>query len=151
MKLIVLERIISNKKGSENLKLWKDNLLNKEYELSVIPRIGSLRAQWKIVYNIDLNNLVQPLLFRVLCSYLDQGISLWKFPVSDSGFLSSIRELEKTNFTSFFKTKRAKTFLMDEKCDIVHLLKIVVGRESFYEQYIFDQEIADIHAWLVTR
>ena len=55
-----------------------------------MPRIGLLRNEWKQQYQISLDNLVQPLLFRVLASYLDQGISMWEFPVEKQGFLATI-------------------------------------------------------------
>ena len=138
----VLERIITQKKGRENLLRWKKDLLSKEYNTSNDSRIGSLRAHWKDQYRTDLDSLVQPLLFRILCSYLDQGISIWKFPIKKEGFLSSIRALEKISFVSFFKTKRAKQLLLNGDCKIADLLKIVVGDESYYGQYLFDQQFS---------
>jgi len=138
----ILERVISEQKGAENVKLWKENLLNKNYEVWGSPRVGLLRANWKTHYKMDLDNLVQPLLFRILCSYLDQGISLWKFPMDDSGFLSSLRYLEKNSFSSFFRTKRAKNLLLEGNCELDSLLKIVVGKEEYFEQYLFDQQFS---------
>ena len=135
----VLEKIIAGKKGAAVVEQWKQKLLHNEYETSNAPRIGTLRANWKIQYKIDLDNLVQPLLFRILCSYLDQGISIWKFPVGNQGFLSSIKKLEKNSFASFFRSKRAKQLLEDD-CGIHHLLNIVVGDEAYFEQYLFDQQ-----------
>ncbi len=138
----ILERIISEKKGKANLALWKENLLSKNYETANTPRIGLLRAHWKNDYQIDLDSLVQPLLFRILCSYLDQGISIWSFPIKKEGFLFSMRELERTSFTSFFKTKRARQLLLNGNCTITDLLRIVVGREAYFEQYLFDQQFS---------
>ena len=138
----ILERIITEKKGAENLVKWKENILSKKYDASNSPRIGLLRANWKNQYKIDLDSLVQPLLFRILCSYLDQGISIWNFPTGTNGFLASIKELEKNIFTSFFKTEGAKQLLLNGNCEIKDLLKIVVGDESYYEQYLFDQQFS---------
>jgi uncharacterized protein len=39
----VLERIIAEKKGVENLEQWKENLLQKNYDTSVSPRIGFIK------------------------------------------------------------------------------------------------------------
>jgi uncharacterized protein len=138
----ILEKVITEKKGPENLLQWKENLLSKVYDTSNYPRIGALRAHWKTCYKTDLDSLVQPLLFRILCSYLDQGISIWNFPVKTEGFLSSIRELEKKSFVSFFKTERARRLLLKGDCTIAGLLKIVVGDEGYYEQYLFDQQFS---------
>lgn len=138
----VLERIIAGQKGADNLHGWKDKLLYKTYDTHNDARIGFLRAAWKSHYKIDLDNLVQPLLFRVLCSYLDQGISIWKFPVLKEGFLASVTELEQNNFASLFKTKRASKLLIDGHCTIADLLKIIVGDAAYFEQYLFDQQFS---------
>ena len=138
----ILERVILDAKGKEHVKEWKEKLLGKAYDTSTSARIGVLRGSWKEQYKIDLDNLVQPLLFRVLCSYLDQGIALWKFPVAEGGFLATIKQLEERSFASFFSTKRAKEFLLSGNCKIGDLLKIIVGEEAFYEQYLFDQQFS---------
>ncbi|MDB5246954.1 MAG: hypothetical protein JWQ40_1348 [Segetibacter sp.] len=138
----VLERIIAEKKGVQQVQLWKEKLLHKKYDTHNSPRIGAIRAHWKNEYKIDLDNLVQPLLFRILCSYLDQGISIWKFPAGNDGFLSSITRLEQNSFTSFFKTSRARQLLLQGNLQIGHLLKTVVGDEAYFEQYLFDQQFS---------
>ncbi len=137
----VLDKIIKDKKGADQFLNWKERLLTKEYNESIFPRVGVLRANWKTHYKIDLDSLVQPLLFRILCSYLDQGISVWNFPQENKGFLNAIKDLEKNSFISFFKTKRAKKYL-EEGLGIKELLKIVVGKEAYYEQYLFDQQFS---------
>jgi len=89
----VLEKVIIERKGPARMKEWKEYAVSKQYGELPPPRIGSLRANWKRHYKIDLDSLVHPLLFRILCSYLDQGISIWSFPVRNKGFLASIREM----------------------------------------------------------
>jgi uncharacterized protein len=138
----ILDQVIEKRKGSAQASEWKKNVLLKEYDVSNPARIGSLRSNWKSGYRIDLDSLVQPLLFRILCAYLDQGIAIRQFPLQEDGFLSSIRALEKNSYASFFKTKRAKDLLIQGECKIVDLLKIVVGDERFYEQYLFDQQFS---------
>ncbi len=138
----ILDAILIEKYGQENLLEWKDRLTLKIYDTSKKPRIGRLRAYWKKIYNIDLEVTIQPELFRTLCSYLDQGISIWNFPAERSGFLSSIREIERTTYTGFFKTRRAKNFLLNQNIQISDLLKILVGEESLYERYLFDQQFS---------
>ena len=142
----ILERILIQKKGEENVTHWKQNLLSKKYDDCNSPRIGLLRAHWKNQFGIDLDSIVQPLLFRILSGYLDQGISIWNFPVEKEGFIASIKELEENSLVSFFKTKRAKHLLLNGKCKIADLLKIIVGDESYYEQYLFDQQFSH-HGW----
>jgi uncharacterized protein len=136
----ILNNIILKRKGTKGFDFWKNIVLNKEYADPFSPRVGQLRANWKSIYKIDIDSLVQPLLFRILSSYLDQGIALWHFPNEDKGLLYALKVLEKNSLTSFFKTKRAKQLLFDENTTIESLLDIVVGKKEYYEQYIFDQQ-----------
>ncbi|CAH1387244.1 YbcC family protein [Candidatus Nitrotoga sp. M5] len=138
----ILKRIIAEQKGAEHAHEWMKNVLSKKYDTSVSSRIGLLRLNWKKQYHIDLDLAIHPLLFRILCSYLDQGISIWGFPVGHKGFLSSIREIEANSFTSFFKRTRAKKLLLTGNCKIEDLLKILVGDESLYKHYLYDQQFA---------
>ncbi len=138
----VLDRAIAKRKGKTNVEEWKAKALYGKYDESISPRIGRLRSNWKKKYYIDLDLLVHPLLFRILCSYLDQGISIWSFPDSKKGFLASMREIEQNTFSSFFKNERAKKLLLEGTCTIEDLLTIVVEDKSLFNQYIFDQQFA---------
>ena len=138
----ILDRAIIERKGIENLAEWREKVLDKEYHSPGLPRIGSLKSNWKRHYHIDLESLVHPILFRILCSYMDQGISIWSFPIKEKNFLSSIREMERNSFSSIFRTKRAKELLLKSTCEIPDLLAIVVGDELLYKQYLFDQQFA---------
>lgn len=138
----ILDKVIIERKSVESLSVWKQNLIDKDYDVSNIPRIGLLRNEWKDQYQIDLNFFVHPLLFRILNSYLDQGISLWNFPLESGGLLASVRQLEKNGLSSFFKNDRARKLLTDENTDIKALLDILVGDPAYYEQYLFDQQFS---------
>lgn len=137
----ILDRIIIEQKGKANLTEWKERLTKGNFSPPPFPRIGSLRSNWKRYYQIDLDSLVHPILFRTLCSYLDQGISMWPFPLGDRTFLEAITEMERKSYSSFFKRSRAQQLLF-ENPTIELLLKIVVGDESVYKQYLFDQQFA---------
>jgi len=137
----ILRRVIIERKGERNLHEWEQKVLSSKHT-KPSPRIGALRSTWKRQYAIDMDSLVHPLLFRILCSYLDQGIAIWNFPVKDKSFISSIRELERNSVTSFFRTRRAKQLLMKSTCEIKDLLDILIGDESLYKQYIYDQQFA---------
>jgi uncharacterized protein YbcC (UPF0753/DUF2309 family) len=135
----VLKAVIIRKKGEGNLAYWMENLLSKEYDESINPRIGSLRSNWKNAYAMNLEKSTYSILFKILCSYLDQGIAISQFPVHDKGFLDSIKELDKKSSVGLFKSKRAKE-LLQKDASIYDLLKIIVGDESYFEQYLFDQQ-----------
>ncbi len=138
----VLDRVIVQKKGADRLVEWRKKVITQPYENVAFPRIGALRANWKKHYRIDLDSLVQPTLFRILCSYLDQGIAIWNFPVREKTFLAAVREMERNTLASFFKGKRARKLLLETTCEIADLLKIVVGDESLYTRYLFDQQFS---------
>ncbi|MEO7394129.1 MAG: DUF2309 domain-containing protein [Chitinophagaceae bacterium] len=142
----ILQMVIANKKGKETVADWKGKLISKDYETINHPRIGLLRKHWKDVYHLDLDNKVHPMLFRILCAFLDQGIAIESFPVVNKPFMDSIKEMEQNSFVSFFKTKSVKQKFISGNYSIQELLKTIVGNEEYFEQYLFDQQFAH-HGW----
>ncbi len=136
----ILDRVIRERKGDGQLRDWKDKVLNRTYDWSISQRVGKLRQEWQRVYSVDLDDAVQPLLFRILCSYLDQGIAISPFPFEQTGLLNAIRTLEQGSFASFFKSKRARALLQDCSCTIENLLSIIVGEKKYFEAYLYDQQ-----------
>lgn len=121
---------------------WLQKELSEAYSPPDIPRVGTLRIHWKKIWHIDLDAVVHPLLFRVLCSYLDQGISVWDFPVQKKSFLAALRKVERYSPVSFFRGKRAKDLLLNTPCEISELLAMLVGDETLFADYLFDQQFA---------
>ncbi|MEP7108611.1 MAG: DUF2309 domain-containing protein [Ferruginibacter sp.] len=140
----ILQKQVAGKTG--NAADWKDRLLNKEYDTINQPRIGQLRKLWKEVYHLDLDNKVHPLLFRILCGFLDQGIAISEFPYANKSFTESIKELEQNSFVSIFKTKNVRRQFLSGNYSITGLLKTIVGNPAYFEQYLFDQHFAH-HGW----
>ena len=138
----VLERLVVKKKGTIHAGEWMEKLLHQSYDTHNEPRVGKLRENWKSYYGFDMDNAVHPLLFRILTSYLDQGISLWKFPVHPDGLIASLSAIEKNGLSSFFINKRSRQLLLNHRVDIKSLLEIIVGEEAYFEQYLFDQQFA---------
>lgn len=139
----IIEKVIIKQKGEVSVNEWLKKVLYQDYKHPASPRIGTLRSNWKREYKIDLDSLVHPTLFRILCSYLDQGISIWSFPILNKSFISAIREMERTSLVSFFRKKRARNLLLKTTCEIADLLKILIGQDtSLYEHYLFDQQFA---------
>jgi uncharacterized protein YbcC (UPF0753/DUF2309 family) len=140
----ILQQVIKNKK--EDVVAWKEKMLNKEYDTLIRPKIGQLRKLWKDIYQLDLDNKVQPLLFRILCAFLDQGIAIQSLPVANKNFTESIKELERVSPVSFFKTKTIKQKFLSGHYSITELLKTIVGKEEYFEQYLFDMHFSH-HGW----
>ena len=142
----ILEKIITTDKGKQELHNWKEKLVSKQYDTINKPRIGELRKYWKEACRLDLDNKVHPLLFRILCSFLDQGIAVQAFPFANKSFTESIQQLEQNSFVSFFKTKAVRQKFLSGNYSITELLKTIVGKEEYFEQYLFDQHFAH-HGW----
>jgi uncharacterized protein YbcC (UPF0753/DUF2309 family) len=138
----VLDKVISDKKGISNLEEWTSKLLHQNYEYPTDSRIGKLKANWKNLYKFDMDAMVHPMLFRTVGSYLDQGIAIWNFPIHHKGFLASILELERMSYGSIFNSKRVKNLLLNNEYSIANLLNILIGDETLYGQYLYDQQFA---------
>ncbi len=137
----VLENILMQKKG--NIENWKGKVLFGEYPTIEPGRVGALRGIWKTTYGIDLDSLVHPTLFRIVGSFLDQGISIWNFPSEGKSFLDAIRSIENTSFSSIFHHKETRILLQDPRLTITAMLGKIVGEnESLYEQYLYDQQFS---------
>lgn len=138
----VLNRIISEKKGADKIDDYRQKLIHASFEAINKSKIGYLRKKWKTDYKIDIDNKVQPLLFRIVCAYLDQGIAIDAFPYNENGLFSSLKEFELKSFSSFFKSKRVVDLVKDDNTTIDQLLKLLVGNEHFFNHYIFDQQFS---------
>lgn len=134
----ILENIIASRKNDK--RLWKEKLLFQFYDENHTQRIGKLRALWKEQYSLNMEKEVHPLLFRLICSYVDQGVSQWQFPHYKGGLLNSIRHMENNSFFHLFKSKRVKELLWKTDITLKNLLSVLIADEQYYHYYIFDQQ-----------
>ena len=123
-----------------SFELWKNKLLRSDFSRPIYSRVGELRSHWKKKFGINLNKSVHPILFRLLSSYLDQGISNWRFPVRDKSFVESLRTLEQNGLVSFFRSREIRNEFLSGTSTIANLLDRIVGKEEWYEHYLFDQQ-----------
>lgn len=133
---------LSELRGLEYTDAWKQKLLREPYHETLHERIGRLHRTWKTTYQINMPKSVHPRLFRMVSSYLDQGISIRPFPRTGTGFLDSVRKIEKNSHVSIFSTKTAHNLLLDESLSLESLLDRLVGDDRYYAQYLFDQQFA---------
>lgn len=138
----ILDKVILENKDQVSFQHWKNKLIEHDYQILILSRVGVLREKWSKFLKIDLDKFVHINLFRIIGAYLDQGISIWNFPSHKQGLRASLADLEKNSFTSFFQTEKAKSLLLDKNIDIKYLLSILVGKEELYFQYLFDQQFA---------
>ncbi len=138
----IIERIIIANKGIEQLNQWRIAMYTEDYQHKLGGKIGQLHKLWKQQYKFDLHAIVHVKLFKFLCSYLDQGISIWNFPIPQMGLLGALKELEKNSFSSFFNSSEVRLMLLKDNLSITKLLDQLVGDVTLYEQYLFDQQFA---------
>ncbi|MEP4534630.1 MAG: DUF2309 domain-containing protein [Cyclobacteriaceae bacterium] len=136
----ILEKVIEQRHGKSAINEWSSKLHHKTESTSIDKKIGKLRSVWKDHYHLDLDTIVHTTLFKILNSYLDQGIAINQFPVLDESFLSSIRRFDKNTWISLFKTDRSRRLLSNPNITLTDLLHIIVGDEDLFEQYLFDQQ-----------
>lgn len=139
---LILDKVIFEHKGQKDLTKWKEAMIHKDCKNQPEAIVGRLRKVWKSHHHVNLDKETHSALFRLLGSYLDQGIAIWKFPVPSKGFLGAIRNLESNSLTNIFQTKRAKSLLFDSKTSLDDLLIILVGSKAYFRQYLFDQQFA---------
>ena len=121
---------------------WLVKLLDESVESFSDPKIGQFRAHWRSDYHFNLNKVTHPFLFRMIAAYLDQGISIWSFPVEANGFLDSVRTIQQQSFSSIVRSKRVQSLLLKDQLELTELLEILVGDPDSYGWYLFDQQFA---------
>lgn len=137
----VLQRILEEQFG-EQANHWLVKLLDESQESPIGSKIGQFRGHWISKSHFNLDKTIHPFLFRLLSAYLDQGISIWPFPLESKGFLDAIRQLQEGSYSSIFKSKRVVKLLQNSKLNLGDLLEILVGDPKGYGWYVFDQQFA---------
>lgn len=138
----VVEEIIRKRKGKNAIPEYKYKMLYENIEFDFRGKMGRLMHLWKDCYHVNISKYVQPLFFRIVSSYLDQGISSVPFPYQEhKSFLENIASIERNNYVSYFFNKKgiARSWLLNgENLNLTYLLNILVNDEKWYEDYLFD-------------
>lgn len=132
-----LERVLQTQKSFTKADFWTFEPSNQ------FPTIvGSYRQQWKQKLGFDIDARVHPILFRIVNSYLDQGIAIWRFPENGAGFISALRNIEKNSSTSIFSGSRAKVCFLNEAFTLSDALDLLVGDVNTIENFLLDQQFS---------
>lgn len=135
----ILHALLKERFGDLEWETWLERMISTEYKTSGrTARVGRLRNHWMKHLHLNFDKEVHPLLFRIVGSYLDQGVSIWNFPSSGS-FLDALISLEQKSSVSFFRNAATKALLL-KKPSLESLLQRLVGDPTVYEQYLFDQQ-----------
>ncbi len=100
-----------------------------------------IRNAWLTRLEIDLNALVHPIIFRLLGSFLDQGISRWTLAKNGERFWDCVLRLTQNSLLPLYPFHEPTVFGMlnlspDEI--ILDCLQKIVGSEMLYEQYLIE-------------
>lgn len=99
-----------------------------------------LRSRWKASEGVDLESLVQPLLFKLLSAYLDQGISTRRFP-SSFDFYEGVGNLVRDSWlplAPLSDSEIVKQFAKPSEEVILFCLEKLVGDSTLYERYLHE-------------
>lgn len=102
----------------------------------------------------DTDTLVHPLLIRFTAAFFDQGISYWRFPLREKGYLASFLELYALPFSGAMDWQRGLNSFVAEvltsglsSLEIIQLILDELGVEADrYEQYIL-QTLLSLRGW----
>lgn len=106
--LVAIEKNFPEENSTDKL----NEILTKDFQPDLTPRVGAVRMIWKDHYHFDVSALVHHIVFRITCNYLDQGIALWQFPSKEKGLLNAARDLDKHTAVSLFRSKKVVRFFM---------------------------------------
>ena len=137
----VLKRVLEEQ-FSDQANTWLVKLLDESSEIFPAAKIGKFRSHWRNDNHFNLDKTTHPFLFRLLAAYLDQGISIWPFPLASTGFLEAIRRLQQESYATLFSSKRVIALLNQQELQLEVLLEILVGDPKGYGWYLFDQQFA---------
>ncbi|MFZ9970067.1 MAG: YbcC family protein [Bacteroidia bacterium] len=138
----VLTRVIQERYSYDQLPAWMHKLEHQDYPEFSSAQVGRLRAQWKQLYHINMDKEVHALLFRLLGAFLDQGISRWEMPDSQSHFLSAIRAMETAQPGCVLRSEKRRKQLLDLTLNPEVLLTELLGDESLFAIYVEDQQFS---------
>ncbi|WP_349432514.1 DUF2309 domain-containing protein [Methylomarinum sp. Ch1-1] len=128
---------------ADQLKL-RDRMFDSD-ENSHYPPLSlanhGIRTAWLNELEIDLNALVQPILFRLLSNFLDQGISRWNLPKEGESFWQCVLRLAQNSLLPLYPLNDPgiRELLSDDpEQTLMICLDKIVGDETLYQQYMLE-------------
>lgn len=136
--LYILNKHYPNK-NNEEINILLENLLNYRPKTIKNENAFPIRSSLFKKINANLDHIVNPILFRLLSSYLDQGVSLWHF-LDRSSFAKAVEELassSKIPLAYFISNKELAKDLnenIDEK--IISTFKKIFDSEDYFFDFL---------------
>lgn len=138
----IIDELIRRESPADSSPDKRHQVLHLEAPSPAPPRVGQLRTRWNQFLPFPLEDRIEPILFRWLGGFLDQGNADWLMPPCQGGLLASLRQLEQQSYASLFRTDEARRLFHQRDLTLRDLLARVVGHESHFENYLVDQQFA---------
>jgi uncharacterized protein YbcC (UPF0753/DUF2309 family) len=125
-------------------KSKKQELLNFSKQKETRPPDVSnwgLRNYWSETHQIDITELVTPVLCKWLGNYLDQGISFWPMPSRKDSLWLSLGELSANSWLPLlpFSNHTLKNKLKKSaELALLEALEKLVGEPQFFSRYLLE-------------
>lgn len=133
-------KIVESKANHDDFKISSPILLRalllEDFSQVEIKRPDSRSMFWKNKFGLSINKAIHPKLFRILASYLDQGVAQWTFPVEEHSFLEALHKIESNGIVSIFKSKKTKEQFLSRKWEIIELLQDIIGESTDWTSYL---------------
>jgi hypothetical protein len=129
---------------SDQFPLLRNNLFLNDKTAHYPPlslASHGIRNRWLSHLEVDLNSLAHPVLFRLLSSFLDQGISRWSLAKANESFWECVWRLAQNSLLPLFPfdTPEIRDLLNQTPDEVIlACLNALVGNEALYEQYILE-------------
>lgn len=127
---------------------WHRKMLDESNESATPQGLvkSGIRKAWSEKLEIELDNLVHPILFRLLGGFLDQGMSLWRMPnAAEESFWKCVGDLASHRLFPIIPLNdpKCRELFQKEPIEAIELcLNELVGHPSYYETYIAEMLLA---------
>ncbi len=111
---------------------------------------GSMRAKWFHKLGFSLDRLVQPILFRLLAHFCDQGLSVWRMPHATLPFYAAMQTWVRQSWLPFYPlaAQQRAVLLVDDPCSCIETcLRQLVESESLFKPYL-EEMILGARGWM---
>jgi uncharacterized protein YbcC (UPF0753/DUF2309 family) len=138
----VLSRILSEKyEDIAQRNLVEQAIYHHTENEQIEPSIKGVRNALEKHIGVNLSKYVVPRLYRIISSFLDQGIQSVDVFDRELDFLEALRVLERESFSSFFDTREGRAIFMNRELGVTDLLQMIIDDKALFEPYLFEQQM----------
>ena len=144
-----LERVLKEAMGDEEFTPEISETLYQPDDRAHYPppslASGGIRRAWLEHIEINLESLTQPVLFRLVSNFLDQGIGLWTVARENESFWRCLRRLVEDTFVPLHPLDSPEIRAMVSNSPdqvILTCLQRIVGNPKFFGLYLLEMTLS---------